>query len=347
MANIERYFAAANSGDGFYGFFGDIFDRKKFDKIYLLRGGPGTGKSTLMKKIGKRAETEGLSVHYIPCSSDIDSLDGVVIPEKSAAIFDATAPHSSEPLYPGAVDVTAELYPALDEAPLRSRREEIIAIADRAGRETSAAREYLSAAGRMKRETIHEAGYVFEAEKASRIARREASCRPVGGEEKHRFISSISKDGEKSLDTYLRLARVKIAVTDKFGLGHELLRLILAFSRERGAYCTVFPDPVTPEYPEALWFESDGTYFFIDKEGDCDCERRINIMRFISKKRLAEIRGRLRFAKKCENALTDGAIGYFARAAERHSELEKIYSSAMDFGYADGLADKIISEIFG
>lgn len=347
MAGIERYFAAANSGDGFYGFFDEIFDRKKLDKIYLLRGGPGTGKSTLMSKIGKKAEAEGLSVHYIPCSSDIDSLDGVIIPEKSAAIFDATAPHSSEPLYPSAVDVTAELYPALDEAALRSRRAEIIALADRAGRETSAAREYLSAAGRMKREAMREAGYAFEAEKASRVARREASCRPVGGEEKLGFISSISKDGKKSLDTYLRLARVKVAVTDKFGLGHELLRLILAFSQERGAHCTIFPDPVALEYPEALWFESDGTYFFLDKSGSCDCERRINIMRFISKKRLSEVRGRLRFAKKCEDALAEGAVGHFARAAECHSELEKIYSSAMNFGYADRLADKIISEIFG
>lgn len=44
MADIERYFAAANSGEGFYSFFGEVFDRKQLDKIYLLRGGPGTGK---------------------------------------------------------------------------------------------------------------------------------------------------------------------------------------------------------------------------------------------------------------------------------------------------------------
>ena len=65
MAENERYFAAANSGDGFFSLFSEVFDRKKLDKIYILRGGPGTGKSTLMKKIGRRGEDEGFTVHYI------------------------------------------------------------------------------------------------------------------------------------------------------------------------------------------------------------------------------------------------------------------------------------------
>ena len=347
MADIERYFATANSGEGFYSFFGEVFDRKQLDKIYLLRGGPGTGKSTLMKKIGKRAEAEGLSVHYVPCSSDIDSLDGVIIPEKSTAIFDATAPHSAEPSYPGAVEVTAELYPALSTIALCGKRDEIIAFSDTAKRETTAAGEYLSAAARMKREAITEAKHAFDSEKAARAAKREAAALSVGGEEKHRFISSIDKDGRKSLDTYLRLAKTKVAVTDKFGLGHELLRLILAFSRECGAYCTVFPNPVTPEYPEALWFEKDRTYYFIDPEGDTESEKRLNIMRFVSRKRLATVRGKLRFATRCGVMLEEGAVKCFMRAADCHAGLEEIYSSAMDFRFADVLSEKIISEIFG
>ena len=347
MGNTEKYFAAANSGEGFYSLFDSVFDRKTLEKIYLLRGGAGTGKSTLMKKIGKRAEAEGLSVHYIVCSSDADSLDGVIIPEKSTAVFDATSPHSAEPVYPGAVETTAELYPALSGTVLRGRRDEIIALSETAKKETSAAYEYLSAAAKMKREKISGAEYAFRQEKAARAAKREASALCVGGTEKRRFISSIGKDGEKSLDTYLRLAKTKIAVTDKFGLGHVLLRLILNFSRERGAHCTVFSDPVTPEYPEALWFENDGVYFFIDVGGDTESDKRLNIMRFVSAKKLAAVRGRLRFAARCETALKEGAVTCFSRAADCHRGLEEIYSSAMDFRFADVLAERIISEIFG
>lgn len=347
MADTERYFAAANSGEGFYSFFNEIFDRKKFDKIYLLRGGPGTGKSTLMKKIGKRAESEGFSVHYVPCSSDVHSLDGVIVLEKSVAIFDATFPHSAEPVYPGAVEVTAELYPALNAAVLRKRRAEIIALSDEAKKETKTAGEYLFAAARMKRESISEAKIAFDREKVMRAAKREAATLSVGGEEKHRFISSVGNDGRCSLDTYLRLAKTRVQVTDKFGLGYEVLRLILGFSRARGALCTVFFDPLVPEYPEALWFERDGVYFFVDRDGDREYERRINIMRFVMRNRLATVRGRLRFAAKCVNVLENGAVMCFAHAADCHSGLEEIYSSAMDFRYADVLAEKIISEIFG
>lgn len=50
-AKIINYYACANSARGFVSFFdGNI---KGLDKLYILKGGPGTGKSTLMKKIGR------------------------------------------------------------------------------------------------------------------------------------------------------------------------------------------------------------------------------------------------------------------------------------------------------
>lgn len=201
MADIERYFAAANSGEGFYSFFGEVFDRKQLDKIYLLRGGPGTGKSTLMKKIGKRAEAEGLSVHYVPCSSDIDSLDGVIIPEKSTAIFDATAPHSAEPSYPGAVEVTAELYPALSTIALCGKRDEIIAFSDTAKRETTAAGEYLSAAARMKREAITEAKHAFDSEKPP--ARQKGKQRRFPSAGRKAQVYKLDRQGWQKIARYI------------------------------------------------------------------------------------------------------------------------------------------------
>lgn len=82
-------------------------------------------------------------MHYIPCSSDVSSLDGVIIPEKAVAVFDGTAPHSAEPKYPYAAEVTAELYGGLGEGVLRGKRAEIIALTDHAALESAAAYEYL------------------------------------------------------------------------------------------------------------------------------------------------------------------------------------------------------------
>ena len=73
-----RYFAAANTYKGFISYFKDVFDSKKYDRIYVLKGGPGTGKSTLMKRILSNVSARGGEVTEILCSSDPNSLDGIV-----------------------------------------------------------------------------------------------------------------------------------------------------------------------------------------------------------------------------------------------------------------------------
>ena len=76
-------------------------------QLYLIKSGPGCGKSTMMKQL---AQLSAGPVQRIHCSSDPDSLDGVVFCDKNAAILDATAPHTLEPLAPGADEVVVSLY---------------------------------------------------------------------------------------------------------------------------------------------------------------------------------------------------------------------------------------------
>ena len=46
-----------------------------------------------MRKVAQAAEDKGLSVEYIQCSGDPDSLDAVLIPAIKTALVDGTAPH--------------------------------------------------------------------------------------------------------------------------------------------------------------------------------------------------------------------------------------------------------------
>ena len=91
----QHYLASANSCQGFKNYFSSINPAQKHF-TYILKGGSGTGKSSLMKKIGKEAINKGYSVEYFYCSSDPESLDGVKIIEKNLAIVDGTAPHIVE-----------------------------------------------------------------------------------------------------------------------------------------------------------------------------------------------------------------------------------------------------------
>ena len=62
LSNHEKhFFAAANTSSGFVSFFDRLFDPKTLKKIYILKGGPGVGKSTLMKNAAKAAEKKGYS----------------------------------------------------------------------------------------------------------------------------------------------------------------------------------------------------------------------------------------------------------------------------------------------
>ena len=92
---MPSYFLGANSRRGFFSLYDQFPPEGSF--LHVIKGGPGTGKSTLLKAIADRAEARGLEVHRVLCSGDPDSLDGVAIPTLALAWVDGTAPHITEP----------------------------------------------------------------------------------------------------------------------------------------------------------------------------------------------------------------------------------------------------------
>ena len=87
-----QYFLGANAPSGFYSLYSCLLPPEEARAIYILKGGPGCGKSTLMRRIGAWAEEAGLETEYILCSGDPDSLDALVLPQTGTAIVDGTAP---------------------------------------------------------------------------------------------------------------------------------------------------------------------------------------------------------------------------------------------------------------
>ena len=125
-AKIINYFACANSALGFVSFFEDNI--KRLDKLYILKGGPGTGKSTLMKKVGAEWNNRGFDVEYIHCASDNNSIDGVIIPALGIGVVDGTSPHIIEPTAPGAIEEYVNLGIAWDSRKLAVHKDNILGI---------------------------------------------------------------------------------------------------------------------------------------------------------------------------------------------------------------------------
>ena len=90
------YFLGANTGAGFVSLYAQ-FPPEEGAILHILKGSPGGGKSTLLRRIGALCEERGLAVQYVVCSGDPDSLDGVYVPALHEAWADGTAPHVIEP----------------------------------------------------------------------------------------------------------------------------------------------------------------------------------------------------------------------------------------------------------
>lgn len=97
LNHLPSFYVSANSPYGFFSYFEDIIHLKTRNRMYILKGGPGVGKSTLLKKVAAALSSEGHSVELIPCSSDPASLDGVIVDDLHTILIDGTAPHGRRP----------------------------------------------------------------------------------------------------------------------------------------------------------------------------------------------------------------------------------------------------------
>ena len=93
---MEKYFLGGNTAFGFRGFHDAEIARA--DRAILLKGGPGTGKSSLMKRIAREAAERGMDTEMWMCSGDPSSADGVYIKDLDTVVADATSPHAVDAL---------------------------------------------------------------------------------------------------------------------------------------------------------------------------------------------------------------------------------------------------------
>ena len=112
MSNKIELFAGLNGIDGYVPLLEYTLSPMK--RVFILKGSPGSGKSTVMKRIAARAEAEGHPLTVIRCSSDPDSLDGVMLTDLGVAVADGTSPHSLDPKKYGIREVTVSLEDTFD-----------------------------------------------------------------------------------------------------------------------------------------------------------------------------------------------------------------------------------------
>lgn len=355
QANAKiRYFLGANSPQGFYSLYDQLLPTEQAKAIYILKGGPGCGKSSLMRRIAQQAEEAGEQVEYIHCSGDPDSLDAVLLTSRQTAIVDGTAPHVVEPAHPGVVESYVNLGDCYKREELVPLRQEIVGCM--AGYKDCYKRAYrcLSAAAEIAEdmrsilttESLEEKAF----KRAKGILGREiGKKRGDGGQITQRFLSAVTHQGVLRYHCTAEILCKRIYVLeDSYGLAHVLLTRLLTGATTAGYDVVACPSPMAPDRLEHLIIPGLSLAFLSAQPGSVWEKRpyrRIRMDSMVDAELARRNKARLRFSRKVSAALIDEAVDSLAQAKAMHDDLEALYNPHVDFERVYRTADELAAEI--
>lgn len=334
------YFLGANSSKGFYSLYDDFVSSAKGDFLWAIKGGPGCGKSSFMKKIADTAENAGLQVEYILCSGDPKSLDGIYIPARKTAYVDATSPHVIEPDFPAASSMYLDLGVFYDLKGIKGRLPELMANSKQYKAMYSRAYGIIAAAQATAPGKIP--GLIGEDDieavlrRAGSVILRELGKRQFGtGTEKKRFISAFTCDGDIFCeDTVAKLCSRVYTLDNEYGLAYVYLNEIRKAVSERGIPSVICPSPINPDKPEAVLIpELSLGFLAIDSRRGFSGKayRHVRLDALIDSQRLKNNRVEIRRAARRYKELMQDAGNILANAKLMHDELEKVYNPHVNF----------------
>ncbi len=347
--SVRHMFAGVNSPYGFYSNFNFIADDAKCKRKVYLKGGPGTGKSTLIKKILSEAEDDGYDCELFHCSSDAQSADGLYLPQLRTAVVDATAPHSADPTYPG---FTGEIYNAgeyINHDKLLEDGEKILFYNDEKRAAFRRAYSFLSAAGAVLSNICENAGRRMDPRcisiESERLVKklfgnidsaREGNVRKL-------FLSAVCPDGFVNFAESLFASCNVVAIKGCWGpplLVERIMHAALYKGLDVEAYyCPLNPSDrvehiIIPEIKVAFT-----TYnYYHHYVGD----EIIDLEYYHDGKTTEGLDEDCIMAEQ----LLERAVVSLTAAKEAHRFLERIYTPAMDFTALERSSRALIKNIF-
>lgn len=366
----RHYFPGNNTPKGFYSYYNHILGQREANHIICLKGGPGTGKSTFLKNIGKQLETAGISIDYLHCSADENSLDGILLPDKRIAIIDGTSPHVIDPKTPGAVDTILNFGDFWNDKMIEEEKNKIIKHNESCSRWYCIGYGYLQAADAISRNLslIQEEG-IEDAELygfASDVIHREykgyeISMKP--GRIKKFFATAITPNGFSNhiKDVLSGIKKIYLINVPEGYHNQSLMQMVLEGAKYRGLdvfcyYCPMGPEEkiehiVIPQLSLAFvttnkWHDVE-PWELTDMEGE---EKVLTYLDICDYQSYCFTEGNSKLLAKLSNHYEDmlnAAVYAFSKAKENHDAVEKLYTDTMDFESVNRKADEIINDILG
>ncbi len=350
---IPRYFASSNASTGFCNYYADCFSEPRCDRLYILKGGPGTGKSHFLRTVARRARTAGYAVTAYDCSSDPASLDGILLRRQGSptiGLLDGTAPHLCEPVTPGVREEIINLGGFWNADALAAAGDTVRHLSEGKASAYARAYDYLAAAGRLNAVARALVTPAVRADRLHALARRLLRREPSGDtlDATPALRRAVGMGGRVTRHTFEELAEDLITVRDVYGLGARLTAAMWALSRERGHTLLVSYDPVYPDEIDGLYYPNSGLCLLVgDAEPREGCPTRaLSLRRYADPAMLKAVRTEVRHALALRTQLEESAIRALGGAASYHFALEEIYAAAMDFRQKEIFTDAFCERLF-
>jgi Cdc6-like AAA superfamily ATPase len=353
---ILNYYAGGNTARGFHNLFESNING--LERLFILKGGPGTGKSTLMKAIGKKWNDIGYDVEYIHCASDNGSIDGVILRDLKIGIVDGTSPHVIEPKAPGALEEYVNLGTAWDSVQLSEKKDEILQLSESISEDFATAysifHEALLVHDEWEKIYIENMDY-SKADELTDELMNSFFAKKMNRQANvfHRFLGAATPQG--AVDYVPNLTeglKNRYFIKGRPGSGKSTLLKKLAAKAEESGYdveiyhCGFDPNSldmiIVRELGFAIFDSTAPHEYFPERSGDSIIDMYAKTITPGTDEKYAaelkEISGR--YSDKMKEA-----ISFLAEAKRKHDDLETYYIDAMDFGKISEIQEQLDQEI--
>jgi len=354
----RRFFPAGNTTEGFYSYFDYMIDFETANHIYTIKGGPGTGKSSLMRKVAKHYHDLGFNIEYHHCSSDPDSLDGIVISELKVAMMDGTSPHVVDPKVPGVIDDLIDLSIYWDEAKLGRYRKEIIENSQRNKELFKRAYGYLKAAGKVYDVYRSTSLKAFKKEQLNEVIenliKEMLGDYPVVnhlGNVRYLFGFGITPRGIVNFrEDYMKGQEKWVLIKeDVFSSAGSIMHRLLDEVTRRGFDVICLKSPIDRNQITDLLVDDIGLTISVENpfQGFPQTHTHtsphlIDLSEFTDTEIVKSLQPSVTDDLTVVHQLLDMSVKHIHKAKENHDVLEKFYVNAIDFSKHDDLANALI-----
>ncbi|WP_043930159.1 PRK06851 family protein [Bacillus sp. EB01] len=354
---IRNYFAGGNTARGFHSLYDS--NLQGLEKLFILKGGPGTGKSSLMRAIGREWTDRGFDIELLHCSSDNQSIDGVIIPALKIGIVDGTHPHVIEPSAPGAIEEYINLGEAWNSSALKQHKEKILNLNKNIGEAFKTA--YSTFKDALEIHDEWELIYIqsMDFQKADELTGKLIDQffgkirLNKSSDVRHRFLGAATPAG--AVDFVPNLTedvQKRYFIKGRPGSGKStMLKKLAKGAEDRGIDVEIYHCGFDPHSLDMVVFREIGIAifdstapheYFPSRDGD----EIIDMYELLIAPATDEIfAGRIESISGRYKAKMKEATSHLARAKELHDELEAIYIPAMDFKKVDAIRDKVAGQI--